>query len=224
MKKVLALILAAMMILALASCGSNPPAETTPSETTNETTTNPENTTEATTQPQTPGATVAVDALDFLNKVWTAVSAAYEETFGEDVPSFMGGDLGNIVMGAPGKYSLEQENLAMLLDNEFGISEGSVSVITSAASVKNMMNANTFTCGAWQLTDASEANAVANGIKENLLGRHWMCGFPDTLVVIAAGEYVVSAFGNAELIETFKTATLSAIDGATLLCEESLAF
>jgi hypothetical protein len=51
-----------------------------------------------------------------------------------------------------------------------------------------------------------------------------MCGFPDTLIIYTvADEYVVAAFGNAEIIETFKT-KLAAVYGenATLSVEESL--
>lgn len=37
------------------------------------------------------------------------------------------------------------------------------------------------------------------------MGRQWMCGFPDKLVVISVDDYLVSVFGNEELVNTFKT-------------------
>ena len=43
-------------------------------------------------------------------------------------------------------------------------------------------------------------------LEENIKNTQWMCGFPDTLIVASVGnEYIVSAFGNAEIVETFKT-------------------
>ena len=54
------------------------------------------------------------------------------------------------------------------------------------------------------------------------MNRRWMCGFPDKLIVISAGDSIVSAFGNEDFIELFKTKTLAALDGAKLLYEEPI--
>jgi len=85
------------------------------------------------------------------------------------------------------------------------------------------MNANTFTCGAYHLTDGKGQQEFADALKENIMNRQWMCGFPDTLVIASVGnEYVVSAFGNAEIIETFKTKLLAQYEAAAVMYEESL--
>ena len=60
-------------------------------------------------------------------------------------------------------------------------------------------------------------------LKTSIMNRQWMCGFPDTLIIVQVGaDCVVSAFGNAELIEYFKT-QLCAAYGCSVLVEESLA-
>ena len=221
MKKVLALILAAMMILAAASCGPKKPEETTGGDVTTPDATTPEATTpEETTTAGKPETPAVNDALDLLNKVW----ATWDE---EMMFPAMGGDIfseEHMVSDAPGKYYLDNEQVAADMDNRFGVPEDSASLVVDAASLMHMMNANTFTCGSFRLKSASDVASFAAALKENLVGRNWMCGFPDTLVIISVDDYVVSAFGHEELIEAFKTKTLAAIDGAKLLYEESLAF
>ena len=55
------------------------------------------------------------------------------------------------------------------------------------------------------------------------MNRQWMCGVPDTLIIASVGgEYVVSAFGNAEIIETFKNNLQAQYEIAEIVYEESL--
>ena len=84
----------------------------------------------------------------------------------------------------------------------------------------HMMNANTFTCGAFHVTKSEDVTAVADSLKENILKRQWMCGFPDKLVVITVDDYVVSAFGNGELIDNFK-AKLTAVYKSAVVAHEA---
>ena len=85
------------------------------------------------------------------------------------------------------------------------------------------MNANTFTGGAYRLKDGTDVDAFADAVKENIKNRQWMCGFPDTLLIIRVdGSYVITAFGNAEIMDTFKANALSALDGAEVLVEEPI--
>lgn len=154
------------------------------------------------------------DALTLLTTVW--------DSYGEDekFPA-MGGDFSeqNMVDGAPGNYGLEDTSM---LDSALGLPAASASMIDQAASLIHMMNANTFTCGAFHVTNADDLSAVADSLKENILARQWMCGFPEKLIVITAGDYVISAFGNGELIDTFKAKTLAAYESAKLVYEEPI--
>ena len=152
------------------------------------------------------------DSLTLLNTIW--------DSYGEDEKfSAMGGDFSeeNMVDGAPGNYGIED---ASMLDYTLGLPEASASMIDGAASLVHMMNANTFTCGAFHVSSSDDLSAVADSLKENILQRQWMCGFPDKLIVITVGDYVISAFGNEELIDTFKTKTMDAYESAELVYEE----
>ena len=86
------------------------------------------------------------------------------------------------------------------------------------------MNANTFTGAAYRLKDGTDTEQFAEAVKDNILARQWMCGQPDTLVIIdAGGGYVVTAFGEAEIMELFKTNALSALTGAEVIVETPIA-
>lgn len=154
------------------------------------------------------------DALTLLNTIWD--SYGEEEKF----PA-MGGDFSeaNMANGAPGTYGIED---ASMLDSVLGLPESSASMVDGAASLIHMMNANTFTCGAFHVASSDDVSAVADALKENILQRQWMCGFPDKLIVIRVGDYVISAFGNEELINTFKSKATAAFEEAELVYEEPI--
>lgn len=154
------------------------------------------------------------DAVTLLNGIW--------DTYGEDekFPA-MGGDFSeeNMVDGAPGVYGTGD---ASALDASLGLPEASASMIDGAASLIHMMNANTFTCGAFHVSSSDDVSAVADSLRENILQRQWMCGFPDKLVVITVGDYVISAFGNGEIIDLFKSKTTAAYETAEVVYEEPI--
>ena len=163
---------------------------------------------------ETAGGEVDVaDATELLTKVWDT----YEEA---ELFPVGGGDFDNVVADAPGKYDVSK---TVDMDSVLGLPESSAGLIDDAASMMHMMNANTFTAGAFHLKDAGEQQALADALKDNIMNRQWICGFPDTLIIVSVGnEYLVSAFGNAEIIETFKTKLLSQYEMAQVVYEESL--
>ena len=85
-----------------------------------------------------------------------------------------------------------------------------------------MMNANTFTAGAFRLRDAKDSEAVAEAVKTGLSGRQWLCGFPEEYLIASVDNYLVSVFGTAELVETFKTQLDSAYENVSVLSEGPL--
>ena len=85
------------------------------------------------------------------------------------------------------------------------------------------MNANTFTSGAFHVTDEADVEKFAGSLKDAIINNKWICGAPETAVLFQIGDqYVVSAFGNAEMVEYFKTQLTSAYPTAEVLAEESL--
>ncbi len=226
MKKLLALILAGAMLLSFAACGGN----TDDSETTTEhvqstqdaaveDTKAPEATEADTTEAEKETAkapeanAAAADAADLLNKVWA--------TYAEDEKFFaMGGHFSNPVDGAAGKFDV---SYVEDLDGSLGLPQASAALIDDAASLMHAMNANTFTGAAYHLKSGTDAAAFVDALKANIQGRQWMCGFPETLLIVTVGDYVVSAFGNGEIIENFKTKLTAQFSAAAIAVEEPIA-
>ncbi len=209
MKKILSLILAMLMLsAAFTSCSDKKDDETTPD-------TNTETTDTADTSESSNGGELTTrEPLEVLENIW----AQYGDD--EKFPAG-GGDYSeeNNKMDAPGVYSTAD---AETLDNTLGLPAADVEKINSAASIMHMMNANTFTGAAYSIKNTDDMSTIVTNIKENLLNRQWMCGFPDTLVIYTIDNCVVTAFGNAELIETFKSKVTAAYENAKLEVEESL--
>ena len=131
-----------------------------------------------------------------------------------------GGDWDNSVMDAPGEFDATN---AEALDSMLGFPQDKVEAIDAAASFMHMMNANTFTSGVYHVTNADDVSAVCDALKENIMNRQWMCGFPETLIIVTVDDnYVISAFGNGQIIETFKNKISGVYDNATVVYEESL--
>ena len=175
MKKAIALLLAVLTACSLAACAAKASAgDTSGGE-----------------------ETVKIaDALTLLNGVWDAYSD--DEKF----PA-AGGDYdeANMTNDAPGKVGLENaENVEYLLS----FPQADVEKVDDAASLIHMMNGNTFTCGAFRLTDAADAGSVAADVKEYVMAKQWMCGFPDKLVVANVGGYLVEVYGAEDLVNTFR--------------------
>ena len=139
MKKVIALILAMVMVMSLAACG----AEKEPEETVG----------------TVPPMDVPASALEILEKVWAL--------YGDDEKfPVMGGDAVNMVDGAPGAYGLED---AESVTYQLLVPAEEVANIDEAASLFHGMMLNNFTCGTFHVTGDADAFAsvMVNAVKGN---------------------------------------------------------
>ena len=151
-------------------------------------------------------------------EVLQAVLEVYKE---EDLFAIYGGNQENAIMDAPGTFDISKTEE---LETTLGLPESQISNIDDAASMVHMMNANTFTGATYHLKEGIDINDFADTTKSNILGKTWLCGQPDTLLIIdVGGSYVITAYGEVKIMETFKTNVLSAISGAKVIVEVSIA-
>lgn len=153
------------------------------------------------------------DALTILSTVWSQ--------YGDDEKfPVAGGDFSeeNSNMEGPGRYSIAD---ADAIDAALGFPAASIADIDDAASLTHMMNANTFTCGVFHVTDAGKVNDVANAIKDNISVRQWMCGFPERLVISTVDNYVIVIFGNDDIISVFNDKLMSTY-ATQSVCDEPI--
>ena len=248
MKKILSLLLAAVLLFSLAACGGkNDPAETekpeqtetpAPTDTTKPTekpeetaepdeTEPPEETSEPTPTPvqptpaPTPDPTPApTETPSSSGSALDILNAAWSGMSDDDKFPAVGGDFSeeNMVSDAPGKYALTDSAEA---DRTLGLPTDWFDKVDDAASLIHMMNTNTFTCGAFHAASADDAASLAAALKTNILARRWMCGFPDKVVILTADEYVISIFGYTDLVDSF-AAQLVANAGASIVSDDPI--
>ena len=165
------------------------------------------------------------DATEILTKTWEE----YNNTVSDDFKfSVGGGNIENfelIVMDNAGKCDTSLEGAKDALSVSFCIPMDAIDMTDDAANMMNMMMANNFSAAAYHVADKANVETVIAGIKDATLNNQWMCGFPEKLIVVTVnGDYVVSAFGNGQVIDAFKTALTTVYgDAAVVSVEENLA-
>ncbi len=172
---------------------------------------NSQSQTPATTEPAVTGP---ASALEILETVWGQY--AEEEKF-----SIIGGNMEANIMGQPGNYDLAYaENMTYNLL----VPADQIENISEAASMIHMMNANTFTCGAFQLKEGVSAADFASAMEAAVQGNMWMCGFPERLIITGIGDsFVVVAFGVGDVMTPYAEHLAAAYPGASTLCDEPIA-
>ncbi len=218
MKKKIALLLLTVMTMSLIGCGEKDTTggnddagnnDTVVEDNVADDTQNKDNATDNTVA----GSETAESAIGVLSTVWANYEADNKFAAG-------GGDSHNMVMDEPGEFDVTNTEE---LNATLGFPTDYADKIDEAASLMHMMNANTFTGGAYHVTNAEDVSAVCDALKENIMNRQWMCGFPETLIIVTVDDnYVVSAFGNGEIIEYFKNKLTGTFANVTVVYEESL--
>ena len=200
MKKIIAMLLALSVMGTMPGCGNKESGTEQPDQQTEQDT-----------------AVAVKDSLEVLTTVWA-------DFYGEDVPEeermyIAGGGYENMVMDAPGTIDpADTDSLTGLLS----FPADSVDLIDDAASMMHAMNANTFTAGVYHVVDAKDQQTLADSLKESIKNTQWMCGFPEVMIIAGINDdYVVTAIGNTDIVETFK-AKLTEQYGAVMIIEESL--
>lgn len=147
-------------------------------------------------------------------EVLRAVADAYTE---EERFAMCGGDQEHAVMDEPGTFDIgktEEMKQSLGLPAEFGTK------ISEAASMVHLMNGNIFTGAAYRLKEDVKTDDFAEAVKTELAEKQWMCGQPDTMAVIDVdGVYVITAYGEAETMKTFRQKALSVLKNAEIVTE-----
>ena len=153
---------------------------------------------------------VPADANALLTAVWDTY------TNDEKFPA-SGGSYDVPVEDAPGAVDIsDADNLNYMLT----LPVEDASKIDGAASLGHMMNANTFTCGALRVKNGDDAAKLAEDLRDAIQNKQWMCGFPERLVILTSGQYVVSVYGNESLVNTFRDKFVAAHSGASTVYDE----
>lgn len=196
--------------------------ETTKPETTKPETTKPETTKPSTTVPETttkPEEPVVIEK-DEISDPTTLLKTAWA-LFGEDEKfPVTGGDFSSgelIEEAAP--FSLAEPDS---LDYVTGFPAAEIGKIDSAATLMHMMNQNTFTAGAFHVVEGTDMKALSSAVRDNIMNRMWCCGFPDKMIVVNVGEYLVCAYGKNQPIDSFSAHLVEAYPTAVIVVDEPI--
>lgn len=220
MKKNLLALLLALSLLTLAGCSNTNTEDTTDTNDTTVTDTqvpddganmDGEETTPAEDAPTTDDTAAYSSAVELYTLIW--------DNYGEDNKFAVGGgDMDNMAE-APALYRLTDENkesfqyLLHVSEDQYAMLEDDV------ATLQHMMNTNTFCSAVAKLKEPDKAADFAESYKTTVQAQQWMCGFPDTVVVISMGDYVVMAYGMDDNITNLITACQAVDAGATVLVQ-----
>lgn len=219
MKKILALILATLMLVTFVACGT--PAETTGGEVENTNTPAGDVTDAPETDAPVAGDTVAENALAIINTVWESITAAERE---ELYFSVCGGLGDNMNWDAPGAVPTDIEDGRLSAMSYFILSEELLAMIDGEIGMAmNPMASRNFTAGCFHIADSANVDAFASAIKEAVLNNQWACGFPEKYTLIVIGDYVLSMYGAASQIDAFAAKTQAAFENATVVAVENIA-
>lgn len=158
--------------------------------------------TETPEQPKADKPASSGDPLSILSTVWNTYSE--DEMFASSEPMSLDvGDTDTLVY----QLTFPADDAAL---------------INSAAALLHMMNMNTFTCGAFHAADAKDVSTLASDLRSAIQGKHWMCGFPEKLVIVTMDQYVISMYGNEDLINTFRDKLLASYSNASAVYDEGI--
>lgn len=221
MKKIFAILLALSLALSLVACGGDDLSDGGNAGAAD----NSEEILEDAADPSE-SETAESDDLNPLTSAVDAIARVWDAYAEEDKFYTFGGDYNeeNQVENAPGVHDIATEDSAAELDNSVGYPADMIDKIAEAAAMRHMLNVNTFTCGAYAVKSADDVDAVCQGIRDSLMNRAYMCGWPEVLYVIKLpNNYVLNVFGETNLVGKFvETAKEVYGDGLEIYCEEDM--
>ena len=203
MKKLIAIMLAALMLLSIVACGEQNPADT---------------------DDQQGGDEVVDLAYASAEELLTIILTKYNETASEDTQiGVNGGNMFNFdtcKMGEPAKFvSLEDSDY----DYHLGYPTADVAKLDDAASMYHWNNANIFNCYAVHFANKADREGMIETIKNNILARHWECGIPEELSIITVpGDYLVVVWGvisSGGVSHLVADSVVANIQGATMVVD-----
>ncbi len=223
MKKILALVIAVLMLASLVACGNN------------DETTTPDTDAPVTDAPDTDApvveAPVAENALEIVNKIFDSFTTEekvenyfviVDEESGDQYSMICGGYGDNLNWEAPANHPVNDQDsrdsaMGLFHFNEtiLDMIDGEIGMAMNAQAGRNL------TLACFRVADSAEVSACVAEIKNALLNTHWgLCGSPEKYVVIVIGDYIISAFGINPQIDAVANRAVELYEGAEVVASE----
>lgn len=118
---------------------------------------------------------------------------------------------------SPAQFSLNESNAESFKYLLHVTDELYAMLDDDAATLQHMMNTNTFSSAIAKLKDPAKASEFAEAYKASVQSQQWMCGFPDKVVVISIGNYIIMAYGLEDNINNLISACSAIYEQAQVL-------
>lgn len=137
----------------------------------------------------------AHDPLSAMKLIW--MEYAEEEKF-----SIIGGNMEANIMDVPGEWDMnDKEGLSTTLL----IPAEQIDNVEFAATMIHMMNTNTFTGGVVRLVEGADQAAFAQAVRDAIQSNQWLCGMPEKLLIADLGHnHILIAYGLNDTMTVFE--------------------
>ena len=252
MKKLIALLLALILVFSFAACKKAAPTATPDAQisaNTDAESSTEEQKGEEPVSPFDPDTEIALPIIledgTMLNPDGTPMEPADEEPVEDETPAQPETNTAVVILqaiwglyGDEEKFSIIGGNMeANIMDTpgvwDLAYKDGlttsllipaeQLASVTEAASMIHMMNTNTFTCGVVKLAEGTDTAAFAQAVRDAIQGNQWMCGFPEKLIVADVGNgCMLVSFGVNDTMNVFESKLTVACAEAQILFNEAI--
>ena len=207
MKKLLALTLACVMLLALVACGNTQPPVDDPADTTAPTTTK---------APDEPAKPVVNNTpYSVLSDIWNA--------FPSDELLYQIVGMSYDIQNAPGKLDVTNEDDLSMITSILQYPEANTNLLKDAAGFMDAVATRNIACGAYQFEDEATTDAMVEAMVESIGNAHWVCGFPDDFMIVKVpGNILILMHGSTTTLNPYIDVINGAVSGAEILVHRSI--
>jgi len=132
----------------------------------------------------------------------------------------IGGNMEANIMDKPGAWDLAYKDG---LTTTLLIPAEQLANVTEAATMIHMMNTNTFTGGVVKLADGTDVAAFTQAVRDAVQNNQWLCGMPEKLVISDLGDgCILIAYGLNDTMTVFEGHLAAACPGAQSLYNEAI--
>ena len=209
MKKILAIVLAALMLVAFVGCGNTTDETNAP-----ETNAPDANETEA----PVVNTPVAENGLEIVNNIINSFTDAEKE---EIYLSVAGGYGDNMSWEAPGSHPINDEDSRLSAMSFFNINEEILNIIDGEIGMAmNPMRIQNLMVGCFRVVDTADVNESAELVKTTVLSTQWTCGFPEKYVLIIIDDYILTMYGASIQLDAIVAKTQTIYESAVVFANE----
>ena len=153
------------------------------------------------------------DANEILEKTWSQYNMDASKDFHFGI---IGGHVESNIVGWPAKFDMELESSQDALAEAYALDADTVALTDDIATMMHLMRAHYFAASAVHVTDAANTQTVVDGIRSSLDAMNWMGDVPEAYLIVTVNEdYVVTVYGNEQVIELFRRAIVKAYPEVT---------